>query len=157
MKSNAQWKLVGMCVSFVYERVQWCLSLHARQSMALLWITGGYPGCVCARRWRVLHTWSMTRCVSERAFLSANRNCTAAEFTCTNNRPPLRRCIPRAWICDGDADCSDALDEHQNCTRRSCTENEFTCSNGLCIRNTYRFVTTWATAEILKICLKWRS
>lgn len=131
-----------MCRSFVYERVQWYLSLHMQQSTALLWIMGGYSDCVCVRQGRVLHTHSVTWCVSEHAFLSANRNCTAAEFTCANNRPPLRRCIPRSWICDGDADCSDAFDEHQNCTRRSCTENEFTCSNGLCIRNTYRFVTT---------------
>lgn len=96
-------------------------------------------------------TYTECNLVSEHAFPSANRNCTAAEFMCANNQPPLRRCIPRAWVCDGDADCSDALDEHQNCTRRSCTENEFTCSNGLCIRNTYRFVTTEAAVEILKI------
>lgn len=70
----------------------------------------------------------------------ANHSCSASEFTCVNNAPPLRRCIPRAWVCDGDADCSDAYDEHQNCTRRPCLENEFTCSNGLCIRNTYRSV-----------------
>uniref|UniRef100_A0A8D0L0U1 EGF-like domain-containing protein n=1 Tax=Strix occidentalis caurina TaxID=311401 RepID=A0A8D0L0U1_STROC len=95
--------------------------------------------CVCSRSWlccelrvdiqpacvwwgRVLHTQSITWCVSEHAFLSANRNCTAAEFTCANNRPPLRRCIPRAWICDGDADCSD---------------HQFTCQNGRCISKAY--------------------
>lgn len=70
--------------------------------------------------------------------LSANRICTSAEFTCANNQPPQRKCIPRDWVCDGDADCADALDEHQNCTRRSCGVNEFTCNNGLCIRSSYR-------------------
>lgn len=70
--------------------------------------------------------------------LSANRVCTSAEFTCANNQPPQRKCIPRDWVCDGDADCADALDEHQNCTRRSCGVNEFTCNNGLCIRSSYR-------------------
>lgn len=98
-------------------------------------------------------TYTEYNLASECAFPSANRNCTAAEFTCANNRPPLRRCIPRAWVCDGDADCSDALDEHQNCTRRSCTENEFTCSNGLCIRNTYRFVTTQSSCRNSQNCL----
>lgn len=68
----------------------------------------------------------------------ANRTCSNAEFTCVNNQPPQRKCIPRDWVCDGDADCADALDEHQNCTRRSCGINEFTCSNGLCIRSSYR-------------------
>ncbi|XP_043931281.1 low-density lipoprotein receptor-related protein 2 [Protopterus annectens] len=67
-----------------------------------------------------------------------NRNCSASEFTCINNRPPQRRCIPQGWVCDGDADCTDAYDEHQNCTRRSCSEGEFTCANGLCIRNSFR-------------------
>lgn len=69
---------------------------------------------------------------------AANRTCSPQEFTCINNRPPQRKCIPRDWVCDGDADCSDAYDEHQNCTRRSCSANEFTCNNGLCIRNSYR-------------------
>lgn len=70
----------------------------------------------------------------------ANRTCTATEFTCANNRPPQRKCIPRDWVCDGDADCADALDEHQNCTRRPCGANEFTCSNGLCVRSSYRYM-----------------
>lgn len=65
----------------------------------------------------------------------------------------MRRCIPRAWVCDGDADCSDAYDEHQNCTRRSCSANEFTCNNGLCIRNSYRFAC--ASAIVLKAVLNY--
>uniref|UniRef100_A0A8C5R8Z0 Uncharacterized protein n=1 Tax=Leptobrachium leishanense TaxID=445787 RepID=A0A8C5R8Z0_9ANUR len=53
----------------------------------------------------------------------SNRSCAPTEFTCINNRPPDRRCIPQSWVCDGDSDCSDAYDEHQNCTRASCAVN----------------------------------
>lgn len=87
-------------------------------------------------------------------FPPANRTCSRTEFTCVNNQPPQRKCIPRDWVCDGDADCADALDEHQNCTRSSCGINEFTCSNGLCIRTSYRFerkTHTWPNI-IIEIC-----
>lgn len=85
-------------------------------------------------------------------FLSANRSCAPTEFTCINNRPPDRRCIPQNWVCDGDSDCSDAYDEHQNCTRRSCTSTEFTCSNGLCIRNSFRYVEAWFMIGTESVC-----
>lgn len=87
------------------------------------------------------HHHCFTSCKSHSCFFFfplANRTCSGAEFTCVNNQPPQRKCIPHDWVCDGDADCADALDEHQNCTRRSCGINEFTCSNGLCIRSSYR-------------------
>lgn len=142
--SQPQWRamssleLMEMSMSFIYESSVIPISAHGEER-------GPVAGYVLLSRLcfgeNVLHTecnlltwWTCS--------LLANRSCTATEFTCANNRPPLRRCIPRAWVCDGDADCSDALDEHQNCTRRSCTENEFTCNNGLCIRSAYRFVTT---------------
>lgn len=88
----------------------------------------------------------------------ANRTCSNAEFTCVNNQPPQRKCIPRDWVCDGDADCADALDEHQNCTRRSCGINEFTCSNGLCIRSSYRleqFTSEWVKSALCAVVISW--
>lgn len=86
---------------------------------------------------------------------TANRTCSPQEFTCINNRPPQRKCIPRDWVCDGDADCSDAYDEHQNCTRRSCSANEFTCNNGLCIRNSYRLQLYLEQKCLLMHCFLW--
>lgn len=73
------------------------------------------------------------------ALVSALRNCSAFQFACRNDRPPRRRCIPQSWVCDGDADCGDALDELQNCTRRSCSAGEFTCANGRCIMQSFRW------------------
>uniref|UniRef100_A0A8C5RBH8 EGF-like domain-containing protein n=1 Tax=Leptobrachium leishanense TaxID=445787 RepID=A0A8C5RBH8_9ANUR len=77
---------------------------------------------------------SLIFCILTNIFLLANRSCAPTEFTCINNRPPDRRCIPQSWVCDGDSDCSDAYDEHQNCTRASC---QFTCQNGRCIPKVY--------------------
>jgi low density lipoprotein-related protein 2 len=72
------------------------------------------------------------------ALVSELQNCSSTEFTCINSRPPNRRCIPQHWVCDGDADCADALDELQNCTMRACSTGEFSCANGRCIRQSFR-------------------
>lgn len=72
------------------------------------------------------------------ALASENRNCSSSEFACEVGVRPHRGCIPKSWVCDGEADCLDALDEHQNCTRRSCFGTEFVCNNGLCIPNHFR-------------------
>lgn len=72
------------------------------------------------------------------ALVSELQNCSSTQFTCVNSRPPNRRCIPQYWVCDGDADCSDALDELQNCTMRTCSAGEFSCANGRCVRQSFR-------------------
>ncbi|XP_015791351.1 low-density lipoprotein receptor-related protein 2 [Tetranychus urticae] len=55
------------------------------------------------------------------------------DFTCNN-----QRCIPKTWVCDGDDDCLDHSDEHQNCTQSSCSVKEFACASGRCIPLTFR-------------------
>lgn len=55
------------------------------------------------------------------------------DFTCRN-----QRCIPKAWVCDGDDDCLDNSDEEQNCTKPTCSINEFQCTSGRCIPATFK-------------------
>ncbi|XP_046659437.1 low-density lipoprotein receptor-related protein 2 [Homalodisca vitripennis] len=55
------------------------------------------------------------------------------DFTCSN-----QRCVPKAWVCDGDDDCLDNSDEEQNCTKPTCTPGEFQCTSGRCVPSTFR-------------------
>ncbi|XP_077974467.1 prolow-density lipoprotein receptor-related protein 1-like isoform X1 [Styela clava] len=50
-----------------------------------------------------------------------------------------RECIPRSWLCDGDADCKSGDDE-KNCNETVCKENEFKCKgpSGQCIVATWK-------------------
>ncbi|XP_071451711.1 low-density lipoprotein receptor-related protein 2 [Hetaerina americana] len=57
----------------------------------------------------------------------------AWDFTCSN-----QRCVPKAWVCDGDDDCLDNSDEEQNCTKPTCSTEEFQCGSGRCIPSSYR-------------------
>lgn len=56
----------------------------------------------------------------------------AWDFTCNN-----QRCIPKAWVCDGDDDCLDNSDEEQNCTKPTCGSTEFQCASGRCIPHNF--------------------
>ncbi|KAF0767414.1 low-density lipoprotein receptor-related protein 2, partial [Aphis craccivora] len=55
------------------------------------------------------------------------------DFTCNN-----MRCIPKAWVCDGDDDCLDNSDEEQNCTKPTCAPGEWQCGSGRCVPGTFR-------------------
>ncbi|KAI5717758.1 hypothetical protein M8J77_010754 [Diaphorina citri] len=55
------------------------------------------------------------------------------DFTCNN-----QRCIPKAWVCDGDDDCLDNSDENQNCTKPTCAPGEFQCASGRCVPSTFK-------------------
>ncbi|XKL63596.1 hypothetical protein PGB90_005960 [Kerria lacca] len=55
------------------------------------------------------------------------------DFMCNN-----QRCIPKAWICDGDDDCLDNSDEEQNCTKPTCSSGEFQCGSGRCVPMTFK-------------------
>ncbi|CAH1397949.1 unnamed protein product [Nezara viridula] len=55
------------------------------------------------------------------------------DFTCNN-----QRCVPKAWVCDGDDDCLDNSDEEQNCTKPTCAPSDFQCASGRCISHTFR-------------------
>ncbi|XP_063240571.1 low-density lipoprotein receptor-related protein 2 [Bacillus rossius redtenbacheri] len=57
----------------------------------------------------------------------------AWDFTCYN-----QRCVPKAWVCDGDDDCLDNSDEEQNCTKPTCAPSEFKCSSGRCIPGNFK-------------------
>lgn len=54
------------------------------------------------------------------------------DFTCNN-----QRCVPKAWLCDGDDDCLDNSDEEQNCTKPTCAPTEFQCASGRCISQSF--------------------
>ncbi|XP_077565304.1 basement membrane-specific heparan sulfate proteoglycan core protein isoform X7 [Stigmatopora nigra] len=47
-------------------------------------------------------------------------------------------CIPRDYICDGEADCLDGSDEFRCGTPSPCEPNEFKCKNGRCALKLWR-------------------
>ncbi|XP_060074806.1 low-density lipoprotein receptor-related protein 8-like isoform X2 [Ylistrum balloti] len=58
----------------------------------------------------------------------SNRKCNPGEVRCANTS----RCIPRKWMCDGDADCPNKTDELK-CGNETCSLQEFMCKSGKCI------------------------
>lgn len=62
------------------------------------------------------------------------KTCSPDEFQCDGNR-----CIPKAWICDGEDDCIDKMDEKsENCFHNTCSSIQFTCAKSRrCIPHTW--------------------
>merc|ERR1711962_876646 len=60
--------------------------------------------------------------------LASARSCRSTEFSCGNGK-----CIPQAFINDGDNDCGDMSDEGA-----SCNSNQFVCANNRCITRAFR-------------------
>ena len=52
------------------------------------------------------------------------------EFSCLSDG----KCIPKAWVCDGDTDCKKDGADEENCDHlKKCKPDEFRCANARCI------------------------
>ncbi|UYV67717.1 HSPG2 [Cordylochernes scorpioides] len=58
--------------------------------------------------------------------------CRTDEATCKNGE-----CILKAYVCDGDYDCTDRSDE-SSCSSQLCEPNEFQCDNQKCVLKVWR-------------------
>ncbi|GAB6028318.1 hypothetical protein CHUAL_002491 [Chamberlinius hualienensis] len=56
-------------------------------------------------------------------------NCSGGQMRCGSSDD---RCIPLAWMCDGDKDCKDGSDEPESCASRHCHSGLFQCKNDNC-------------------------
>ncbi|XP_013194689.2 very low-density lipoprotein receptor isoform X2 [Amyelois transitella] len=62
--------------------------------------------------------------------------CSLKQFQCANGK-----CIPLAWVCEGENDCGDNSDENiEECKKesRTCTSSEFRCKTGRCVPMSWR-------------------
>ncbi|XP_045126061.1 low-density lipoprotein receptor-like isoform X5 [Portunus trituberculatus] len=62
--------------------------------------------------------------------LSLESPCDEKSFECGGGE----KCIPKTWLCDSVADCSDKSDEHRDlCQAKPCYKTELRCNSGKCI------------------------
>merc|ERR1712212_286559 len=86
------------------------------------------------RHLQIIENTKMNRAVAllligSAVFSLANaRACRSTEFSCANGK-----CIPQAFINDGDNDCGDRSDEGA-----SCNSNQFVCADSGCITRAFR-------------------
>lgn len=55
-----------------------------------------------------IYEYQDSHLITKKLLFSENKACTSEEFTCKNN---IGECIPLAWMCDQNNDCSDGSDE----------------------------------------------
>nr|CAD7197742.1 unnamed protein product [Timema douglasi] len=104
-----------------------CFAVPSNQTVGL------QAKCACPYGEKVKETGG-TECAPDPSAEPPMQACPNAwDFTCYN-----QRCIPKAWVCDGDDDCLDNSDEEQNCTKPTCSTNEFQCASGRCVPSTFK-------------------
>nr|CAH7753133.1 unnamed protein product [Callosobruchus chinensis] len=101
-------------------------STSSEEVLALLYLNGTEPTCACPNG-KVLQ--------EDRRTCQVLPDCGNERFTCNvAGGGDMKDCIPIAWRCDRQKDCSDGSDE-LDCP--NCRPDQFRCQNGQCIDKEY--------------------